>query len=311
MAKIACGGNHTVLLLDNGTAYACGDTSCGQLGRGERWEGWRDLLEGVRDVACGWEFTVAINGQNEVVSCGSGPKGELGLGAVKKTNHFQKVMDVSEDSRLFASLQNCTVVVPTGTSGSKVYGWGSNTKCQLHKPKSRVVDRPVVIYESASVRVKYAALGRDFILLIDAEGRIVHTSGAIPVEFNLEMWATCAGLDVLCMWTSMHIWAPGKGLYSYGNGNHGQLFKRDEWCPSADIKSVAVGSEHGVLLTKPGTVACWGWGEHGNCGRLRRDSGSIINDRSNVISPLCEVFEAPAQCLLFAGCATTWIVSEC
>lgn len=311
MNRIACGGNHTVLLLNDGTAYACGDSSEGQLGGADCWEGWNPLLRGLRDVTCGWESTVVINEQNELLSRGTGHKGELGLGSVRRADQFTKIMDVSSGSRVFASVQNCTVVVPTSGGGSKVYGWGSNTKCQLGEPKRRIVDRPVLLYDDAEVQVDYAAVGRDFIILVDTSGRIVKTNGLLPPEFCSAGWTSQAGLQVLCMWTSIHVYSPGSGIYSYGNGNHGQLFQRDEWCPSGEITKVALGSEHGVLLKRDGLVACWGWGEHGNCGKLHKDGQSTINDYSNVVSPLCDVFQAGKECDLYAGCATTWIVAEC
>lgn len=311
VSRIACGGNHTVLLLDDGTALACGDSKQGQLGGLEQWEGWKVLLRGVRDVTCGWEFTVVINEQNELLSRGTGPKGELGLGSMRRAEEFTKIMDVNRESRVFASLQNCTVVVPTREGGSKVYGWGSNTKCQLLEPKSRIVDRPVLIYESTETIIEYPALGRDFIVLVDTHGRIVYASGSLPFGFSLQDWSSYSDLQVQCMWTSIHIWSSKQGIYSYGNGNHGQLFRREEWCPASEISQVAAGSEHGVLLKYNNQVACWGWGEHGNCGRLYKDNHSILNDYSNVISPLCDVFQAREPCDLFAGCATTWIVTKC
>ncbi|QLL34063.1 hypothetical protein HG536_0F03880 [Torulaspora globosa] len=303
------------MLLSDGSAYGCGDNSNGQIcDSPEKGDcaSWTRLDQRFQDVACGWDFTVGINKDNEVISRGAGHKGELGIEGLSQAGHFTKVMKVNKGSRVFSSLQNCVVVEPLGdTGGSRVYGWGSNTKCQLKQPKSRVVAAPVVIFESNNTMVKYAALGKDFTVLVDVSGRIVHACGNLPSGFDIYQWGNKSGLQVHCMWTSLHILTSRGGIYSYGNGRHGQLFNREQWAHSDDLKQAAVGSEHGVLLSNLNTVACWGWGEHGNCGRLT-DDRTINNDYSNVVSPLNRL-PIPNGVIItkvFAGCATTWLVAK-
>lgn len=314
VAKIACGGNHTVLLLRDGSAFGCGDNSQGQLGAAGKYsdyQSWTRLEQDARDVACGWAFTVIINQDNEVLSRGVGEKGELGIGILKRVDRFTKIMRVNAGSKVFASFQNCSLIEPKSSGGSRVYGWGSNTKCQLTEPKSRVVASPIVAYESDSVVVSHAAMGKDFMVLVDVHGQIVHTSGNLPLDFVVDRWKSCLGLQVLCMWTSVHVISPQDGIHSYGNGRHGQLYNRSEWPDAVDVKQFALGSEHGVVLSKHNTVACWGWGEHGNCGRLTKNGG-IINDYSNVVSPLNKLPlpDGLTFTKVFGGCATTWMVAE-
>lgn len=313
--RIACGGNHTVLLLSDGSAYGCGANWSRQVcdaSENDDCTSWTPLGQRFKDIACGWDFTVGINEKDEVVSRGAGDKGELGVIGLKRAGSFVKVMKVSQSSRVFASLQNCFVVEPLGTAGgSRVYGWGSNTKCQLQEPKSRVVATPVVVYESNERVVEYAALGKDFAILVDVQGCIVHATGNLPSGFHLEQWTGLSGLSVRCMWTSFHILQPEDGLHSFGNGRHGQLYKREKWDYPDDFKKIAVGSEHGVLLSGRNCVQCWGWGEHGNCGRLTNDK-SRLNDYSNVISPLNQLPTPDGATVVsvFGGCATTWFVTD-
>lgn len=338
---MACGGNHTMLLLDDGTLYGCGDNSKNQLCSDvtvAHWKEWKPLSGAgnikYKDVACGWEFAVVINDKNEILSRGCGLKGELGLGKEFSKNDFVKVMDVKDGSKLFASFQNCVVVergkyCPSDKkkSGTRIYGWGSNTKCQLFEPKCRKVDSPVLIYDNDDVTVEYVAMGKDFMLFVDEQGRIVAVTGSLPKGFIFDEWAMLYGLKVHCMWTSLHIWATEEGLakktgvYSIGNGTHGQLYNNEECDDLIEIKKIAVGSEHGILLcgknSTSDVVACWGWGEHGNCGRIQDGSTGPMNDYSNAISPLNEIFTIahPNQkkVKIFGGCATTWIVisSQC
>lgn len=323
-----------MLLLDDGTLYGCGDNSKNQLysiSTVAHWKVWKPVSgDGnikFKDVACGWESTVVINNQNEVLSRGCGLKGELGLGKELRRDDFEKVMDVQDGSKLFGSFQNCVVVERKYCSsdekkaGTRIYGWGSNTKSQLFEPKCRVVDSPVLIYDNDDVTVEYVAMGKDFMLFVDVRGRIVATKGSLPKGFIFDDWAALDGLEVHCMWTSIHILVRESlqrkaGVYSFGNGSHGQLYNNEEWRSSVNIKKIALGSEHGILLLDKNStqdaVACWGWGEHGNCGRIQVGSTEIINDYSNAVSPLNEVFaiDHPEEkkVKLFGGCATTWIV---
>lgn len=329
--KITGGGNHTMILLNNGDVYECGENSLGQLDDDTSMKvisEWRKLShEKVKDVACGWEFSSMIDMNNGVWSRGNGPKGELGLGKdILQSNTFQKIMDLNEDDngKLFTSFQNCVLLVQKKIEkGSIIYGWGSNTKCQLLEPKSKAITEPTVIYKDDNTIIDYVAMGKNFMVFVDNNGSIVSMKGAIPDTFRLEEWQDKQGLKVYTMWSSLHIEYLGK-IYSYGFSAFGQIFDNDNFyqkiLKNTDSKIVKIntGSEHGIIVVKTATnvsrysVFCWGWGEHGNCGRIKEEQSvgkSIINDYSNVTSLLNGLMsidtEIPPD--VFGGCASTWI----
>lgn len=310
MKKISCGGNHSLLLLEDGRLYGCGDNSQCQL----RWKGeiqedhlveWQPIEGTYEDVTCGWEFTVAIDSNNQLLARGCGLKGELGIGEIKKSSHYTKIMDVAKGSKLFSSFQNCVLVEPYG-KGSRVLGWGSNTKCQIREPKCRIVDRPTVIYENEHSLIARVAMGKDFMLMVDVQGHIVHAQGALPRDFHVQEWLG-KSVQISCMWSSLHILYNGT-IHSFGNGNHGQLYTASY---PFKIDSFTTGSEHGILTHNKDQVFCWGWGEHGNCGR--KTGQGPINDYSNVVSPLNKIFTANPNIRLrvHGGYASTWIICEC
>ncbi|GAV53725.1 hypothetical protein ZYGR_0AK02270 [Zygosaccharomyces rouxii] len=214
-------------------------------------------------------------------------------------------MNVEKGSKLFSSFQNCVVVEPYG-KGSRVLGWGSNTKCQIREPKCRIVDRPHVVYVNEDVMIDYVAMGKDFILMVDVHGCIVHAQGFLPRDFCIQEWQG-RPVRVSCMWSSLHIQYNGT-IHSYGNGNHGQLYTAPN---PLEIDSFTTGSEHGILIHNKSQIFCWGWGEHGNCGRT--DGQGSINDYSNVVSPLNKIFttDPNTKLRIYGGYASTWIVSEC
>ncbi|CCK70216.1 Ats1p KNAG_0D04760 [Huiozyma naganishii CBS 8797] len=332
--KVVCGGNHTVLLLEgSGSVLATGNNEFGQLVGGPvvDYTDWVDCngpwsTPRVLDVAAGWEFTAIVDENNIVRSRGAGPRGELGVGLDTCSGNsnnsgggFCTVMECGSDDevKLFASFANCVAVVTTKGGHCTVYGWGSNTKCQLQTPKSKIVDRPVVIYETDDP-VDYAALGKNFNVLVNKRGEIVHAAGNLPSGFHWEHWKGVPGLQVRCMWSSIHILDLKGSRLSFGFNLHGQLldtaFPQDMY-----VTDTCMGSEHGVVVVKEldgsQRVLAWGWGEHGNCGRLSpnqsdSDPTSVINDKSNEVSPLNEILvvDPDKKVKVWGGCATTWIV---
>ncbi|CCF60429.1 hypothetical protein KAFR_0K00740 [Kazachstania africana CBS 2517] len=312
--KVSCGGNHTVILLQDGRLLSSGDGEMGQVDRAPGL-GWKYMETGllINDVACGWEFTIAIDNNNAVFARGYGPKGELGLGESRvQATTFEKIMDIDEGfhGKLFSSFQNCTLLVQGSKNGSKVYGWGSNLKCQLLEPKCKSVFHPTLIYENNDITIDYVAMGKDFMVLVDIEGQVVDVRGSIPTDFHVNEWKGRKNLKVYCMWSSIHIWC-GNKLYSYGFGHFGQLFDKD--FKLDNVVDIGMGSEHGIIVMKCASsykVLCWGWGEHGNCGSLTNDKHKIVNDRSNTTSPLNEILTCKNVPLVYGGCATTWIVTR-
>lgn len=242
---------------------------------------------------------MVISTDQRVRSCGWGPKGELGQGSTKKCQSLELVMETSSTSRIYSSFQNCYLV-----DGQKIFGWGPNRRCQLNSSKSKGFDVPVLIYDGE--RVDHFCTGRDFVCF--SSGQKLHINGSLNTQLT-KMSHDVENKDVLKlagMWSSLHIWIPDR-VSSYGNGSHGQLLT-DELPPG--VTQLVTGSEHGILCLNDKRVVCWGWGEHGNCGRLPSSSSkSEINDCSNTVSPLNVVYECHDERVewCYGGCASTWI----
>ncbi|KAL3233416.1 Protein KTI13 [Nakaseomyces bracarensis] len=333
--RINCGGNHTLMLLSDGTLLGCGDNSSGQLESNSnklKLIGWQQLkVPGkVVDCAACWDSTIIVTEEGLVYSRGNGMRGELGLGesCLEVKDDFKMVIDVSNfrNVRLFSSFQNCILVVDQiDGSSSIVYGWGNNTKCQLFEPKSRRVSNPQVILEN--VLISDVSMGKDWLVLIDTNGKIVKFQGNIPVEFaNIydDKWRDRGDLEIRSMWKSIHIRPrTTSSVYSYGNNIHGQLFPGIGDSAINELERFSTGSEHGIIYCKMKgsnnevhTVFCWGWGEHGNCGSIeKKRQDQWINDKSNLSSPLNPIVTLTGRGVhtsidLYGGCATTWIVSN-
>ena len=93
--SVACGTQFTVILMDDGLPYACGENTRGQLGRepGTRQYDWRLIpIPGARNitaVACGGQHTLLLNRNGAIFTCGFGYNGSLGDGIEGQHSHHQ------------------------------------------------------------------------------------------------------------------------------------------------------------------------------------------------------------------------------
>lgn len=328
--KVACGGNHSLLLLEDGSLFWCGDNSVGQcapIGKENadtpnKSCSWVSVPGKYIDVACGWEFSVVIDSEGMVMTRGKGCKGELGVPEVTESDVWNALFRVQDrrNATCHAAFQHCAVV-----DRNVVFAWGNNRKQQTCGESSlKVVDSPREIYHgrgsSEYVRV---AVGKDFtFILVDKEGK---QDLILQGPLQQELPRIISKLDAdqttvkqfASMWSSLHLLTESGHLISIGRGSHGQFLQNP--IPSNTI-GFAAGSEHGILVTSGVEVYCWGWGEHGNCGPLRPQGSSLesenhvtshhVNDKSNVISPLNLIGKYENVEAVYGGCATTWIVAR-
>ncbi|KAG7843838.1 hypothetical protein KL941_004320 [Ogataea angusta] len=292
--KIACGGNHTLVLLENGQVYGAGSSQYGQLAcLQDHLPVFQklDLPAKMKDVVAGWSYTVFISAHDEVYTCGQGFTGELGLG---KT-HLQALptkLDLPDNGRIVkaeSSLHNVVIQFENG----ELYGFGNNKKGQL-------LDGPKVLWTPTrlAVHARDFALARDFAVFLSDERLLLQGKDQYKVAERLQavdqvdrIWAMWSSVHVLCGWQ----------LLSCGNNSHGQL------APATTITEpvkIAIGSEHGLLAEKF-RVFAWGWGEHGNCGQHKKGKTGVTFDYMNTIYN-----EQHVVADVFAGCATSWVVAQ-
>ncbi|KAJ6103600.1 hypothetical protein N7486_003822 [Penicillium sp. IBT 16267x] len=95
-------------------------------------------------------------------------------------------------------------------------------------------------------------------------------------------------------------------LVAWGRNDRGQLPPPD--LPALD--RLAVGSEHVLTLLRDGSVAAFGWGEHGNCGPDTDPHGNVAG-MYKVISLPDAVYTTGGKVVgVGAGCATSWVIVD-
>ena len=309
--KVAAGGNHTLVLLDDGNVYYAGSPRDGRAQLGTSLASTTsfqrayisDLGHKVTTCSAFWEGSVFVSNENVCYTTGSGSKGELGTGASLNSLDLQMLQNFPPD-RLHdqstvmnvASAVDHTVVV---LANGDVWGWGNGRKGQLGDPKG-FVPAPRRL-QCLDFPVFRAVCGREFTFLI-GQGGLCAVMGSDKYEVKARAPATVTDWkDIGASWGSIFVLKKDGEIESWGRNDHSQLAPPG----LADIEQIAVGSEHVVALTKEGKVVAWGWGEHGNCGAGTNENGDV-KGRSNQVN----IGQYGKVLGLGSGCATSFFWTE-
>ena len=312
--KIVAGGNHTLLLLDDGTIYYAGASKDGQVNPGTvlpstltfRKAYISKLGDKVMTCSAFWEGSVFVIAENQVFTAGLGSKGERGIGGISSSPELQMLenfppncsQDRSKIVDVASGVDHTVVVLADGN----VWGWGNGRKGQLAQPAEFVwVPRQFRDLEFPVIR---AVCGREFTLLIGDGGRCTilgSNKHAIKSQAPpaIPEWA-----DISASWGSLFVLKSSGRIESWGRNDHGQLTPPG----LPEIQQIAAGSEHVVALTKRNKVISWGWGEHGNCGSNIDGNGDVKGNWNEVLLSQAECHQEVLG--VGAGCATSFFWTE-
>lgn len=273
--------------------------------------------------------------EHKLFVLGSSPKGELGLQLQSTSAPGDIVVKPGTSIPNFPPRGTTVIALASGMghtiavlSNGDVYGWGGSRKGQLGETfkEQKIVWAPAKV-EGIPFAAHSAVCGREFSVVCGDRGRgefvvlgdKTNRWGVLNVpaslrETNEDINGGTAGFSYIgASWHGIYIHAesqnssaePASALIAWGRNDRGQL--PPDNLPS--LVKVAVGSEHVLVLTRDGTVAAFGWGEHGNCG-LETDERGNVAGRYSLI-PLDAVQAEGVRVVgLGAGCATSWIVAE-
>lgn len=311
--SIRAGGNHTFLLFPNGRLFATGLNEHGQCGispsvassfksfhevpapPGDPGSGW-DF------VAAGWEFSVLVSSSGRAYSCGRGSRGELGLGEKSTASTPTEIHGLPRGRVASLACGMAHAIIVFDEAGA--FGWGAGRKGQLGELSEKFISTPRKVdldFPPAKI-----VCGREFSFVVSADGdrhavlggERYGIAGTSPSQGSLKGWK-----QVGASWGGVNVLLETGKIVSWGRNDKGQL------APAGlgSVERIAIGSEHGVAVTRSDLgvrAVSWGWGEHGNCGRPREEGGG------DVIGDVAEVAVPGRLVDVGAGCATSWLWVE-
>lgn len=283
--QVAGGDSHSLALKSDGTVWACGNNTHGQLGdgttTGRKTPVQVSNISGVTAIACGWNHSLALKSDGTVWAWGNNTYGQLGDGTTTKKNTPIQVNGISNIIVIGCGGSHSLAVKSDGT----VWTWGNNTYGQLGDGTTTNRSTPIQVSELSDATKVTGGGYYSLALLSDstvyAWGR--NNNGELGTGTGSEYITPVqvSGLTDITSITGGHneyghslalksdgtIWAWGHNWWgALGDGTVKDSFTPIQVNDLSGIIAIACGWEHSMAIQSDGSVWCWGNNDSGQLG---------------------------------------------
>lgn len=251
--QVSAGEYHSLALKGDGTVWAWGSNSNGQLGDGVPTGATSgspvsvSTLSDVTAIASGYNHSLALKSDGTVWAWGSNSYGQLGDGSTTDSNTPVQVSGLT-DITAIAGGENYSLALK---SDGTVWAWGSNG---------------------------YGQVGDGSYTDKSTPGQILNFGGVTAIA--------CGGTHSLALKSDGTVWVWGHNDYGQlGDGTTTDSNSPKQVSSLSDVSAVAGGAYHSIALKSDGTVWAWGDNWYGELG-----NGSNTNSQTPVqVSSLSDV----------------------
>ncbi len=277
--RIASGSAHTVALKDNGTVWAWGNNSSGQLGNGtttaSTTPGQVSSLTNMTAIAAGQLHTAALKSDGTVWTWGSNAYGQLGNASNTQATLPVQVVSAANMTAITAGASHTVALKNDGT----VWAWGSNAYGQLGN--STVINSTVPVQVTGLAGVTAIAAGANHTIALKSDGTVwtwgYNSNGQLGVNNNnalstspvqaigLGSVTAIAGgtTHTVALKSDGTVWAWGFiGFNSVGTQSPVPV----QVAGLSSVKAITAGIYHVAVLKTDGTVWTWGYNADGQLG---------------------------------------------
>ncbi|CAL7935973.1 unnamed protein product [Xylocopa violacea] len=291
--QIACGGNYTVVITQDGKIYSCGNNDYGQLGY-EKGSKRLQLIPGLdafvfKRAACGAFHTLVVNEWGQLFSWGSNIYGQLGLNSknvMECSPHMIKTLGTSVVVQIACGIEHALAL----TNNGELYSWGSNIEGQLGLGKDASYEiKPQLISALVGIPIAFIACGGYHSIAISKSGAVFgwgkNTFGQLGLNDTQSRRTPCL-LQTLqnakvcyaaCGEEFSAFLTLDGGVFTCGAGMYGQLghgSNTNEILPrqvmelmGSTVTQISCGKRHTLaLVSSQGKIYAWGLGGAGQLG---------------------------------------------
>lgn len=289
LRKIVGGGSHVLFLINDGKVFGCGSNNKGQLGTNDQTDpefisecAFLPFGDRVADIACGWDSSALITESGQLYTFGSNAFGQLGFSTAELKSCSRPKRLHLPDGAAAKEVSFGLQYLAVRTCEDRVYFFGRikfAAECTAINWNNTQIWRLNVAAD-----LRFCATGQNHFVWTSQCDDVATVHAIGDNRFGQSESISVSGhlKQVLCGWTHNAAVNEAGKVVLWGRNTYGQLGSEDkcargpiEWrCEVAEtrVKSVHLGSEHGLAITDEGDVLTWGWNEHGNCG-----NGSVHN----------------------------------
>ena len=282
---IEAGFSHTIILKNDGTVWAWGYNSYGQLGDGTTTQRNTPVqvsgLTGVTAISAGYRHSLALKSDGTVWAWGQNDKGQLGDGTTTQRSTPIKVSgSLTGVTAISAGYNHSLALRSNGT----VWAWGDNICGQLGDRSQTDRKTPVQAYGLAGVTA--IAAGDYHSLALESNGTVwawgnsesgqlgngAFVYGTTPMKISGSLTGVTAiaagGKHSLALKDDGTLWTWGSNTYGQlGDGTTTQRNTPVQVLGSlTGVEAIAAGAQHSLALKGDGTLWTWGSNAYGQLG---------------------------------------------
>ncbi|CAH7145213.1 Herc3 [Phodopus roborovskii] len=238
--EVACGGNHSVFLLEDGEVYTCGVNTKGQLGHEREGNKPGELIQKLNQqtilqVSCGNWHCLALAADGQFFTWGQNSHGQLGLGKEFPSQTSPQRVRSLEGIPLAQVAAGGAHSFALSLSGA-VFGWGMNNAGQLGLSDEKDRESPCHVKLLRTQKVVYISCGEEHTAVLTKSGGVFTFGagscgqlghGSMNDEVNPRRVLELMGSEVTqiaCGRQHTLAFVPSSGLiYAFGCGARGQL----------------------------------------------------------------------------------------
>ena len=321
VTAIAAGDNFTVALRNDGTVWAVGLNSNGQLGIGNTTQQTKAVqvmtssstaLSNIVAIAAGATHTMALDSSGNVWTWGNNSSGQLGIGSTTQQTYAVQVTAISGIGQITAGASHSLAMTVQGTV---VYSWGLNSSGQLGNNSNTQEDSPVTMFGISNAKNIAAGLGHSVVLENDGTvwtvghnyvgelgiGTTVDQHEAVQVPGVAGILAIAARGDRTLMYTNVGtILGVGDDFYSgLGDGNVGYQLSPYTVSALTGVTAVSSGDDgyHSLVVKNDGTIWSAGSNSDGQLGsdnQLNSDTFAQVTKGSGYLTGVLTTSSATA-----------------